>query len=113
MSAHGVLRDAALEPDLVQLVASPVDSHAGRVVVHTGENQIDTSRGETAMLNAVFKFVIVVNRAYVHVVTLNFDVWVDILQTFFCCLHFCQALVLRQVKHSVHVSKLHPVLVKK
>ena len=65
------------------------------------------------MLNAVFKFVIVVNRAYVHVVTLNFDVGVDILQTFFCCLNFCQALVLREVKHSVHVSQLDAVIVKK
>ena len=65
------------------------------------------------MLNTVFKFVIVVNRAYVHVVTLNFDVGVDILQTFFCCLHFRQALVLRQVKHSVHVSKLDTVIVEK
>ena len=49
VATHGVLGDATLEPDLVELVASEIDAHARCVVVHTRENQIHSLALQTTL----------------------------------------------------------------
>lgn len=80
MTAHSILRDSTLEPNLIQLITSTINGHSSSVIVDAREDKADfLIISKTSIDNTVFKFLVVINRAYVHVVAFDINIWVDIL----------------------------------
>ena len=72
MATHGVLRDATLEPDLVDLVTSSVDAYTSSVVIDTGEDKVDTLTVKTTSRNVFLEAIEVLDGTNVFIVSFHF-----------------------------------------